>query len=102
MQILSSQTVQILRCRYSHLEFIKHCWQKSDEPYAVGRHTRTICHLIDMAIEDFKNGKSTYLVIKVHPRAGKSEILSQNLTAHFVGEFQDKDAMICCYNDKLK
>lgn len=101
MQVLSPQFTHVLRCRYSHLNFIKHCWQKADEPYAVGRHTRTICHLIDMAIEDFKGGKSTYLVIKVHPRAGKSEILSQNLTAHFVGAFPDKDAMICCYNSAL-
>lgn len=101
MQVLSQQTVHVLRCRYSHLAFIKHCWQKTDEKYAVGRHTRTICHLIDTAIEDFKKGKSTYLVVKVHPRAGKSEILSQNLTAHFIGAFPDKDAMICCYNSAL-
>ena len=101
MQVLSPQAVNILRCRYSHLEFIKHCWQKTDEPYQVGRHTRTICHLIDEAVEDLKHGKSTYLVVKVHPRAGKSEILSQNLTAHFIGAFPDKDAMICCYNSKL-
>lgn len=48
-----------------------------------------------------KHGKSTYLIVKVHPRAGKSEILSQNLTAHFMGAFPDKDAMICCYNSAL-
>lgn len=101
MEILSTDAVEIFRSRYSHLAFIKHCWQKQDEPYVVGRHTRTICHLIDTAIEDLKHGKSTYLVIKVHPRAGKSEILSQNLTAHFIGEFPDKDAMICCYNSAL-
>lgn len=101
MEILSTDAVEIFRSRYSHLAFIKHCWQKQDEPYVVGRHTRTICHLIDTAIEDLKHGKSTYLVIKVHPRAGKSEILSQNLTAHFIGEFPDKDAMICCYNSVL-
>lgn len=101
MEILSLNAVEIFRSRYSHLAFIKHCWQKQDEPYVVGRHTKTICHLIDTAIEDLKHGKSTYLVIKVHPRAGKSEILSQNLTAHFIGEFPDKDAMICCYNSVL-
>lgn len=83
------------------MEFIKYCWQKQDEEYKVGRHTRTICHLIDEAVEDMKHGKSTYLIVKVHPRAGKSEILSQNLTAHFMGAFPDKDAMICCYNSAL-
>ena len=90
-----------LKAQYSHLEFIKYCWQKKDEEYAVGRHTTTICHLIDEAVEDMKHGKSTYLIVKVHPRAGKSEILSQNLTAHFIGAFPDKDVMICCYNSAL-
>ena len=99
--IANKKELQKLKAQYSHLEFIKYCWQKPDEPYQVGRHTRTICHLIDEAIEDFKNGKSTYLVVKVHPRAGKSEILSQNLTAHFMGAFPDKEAIICCYNSSL-
>ena len=99
--IANKEELRKLKAQYSHLEFIKYCWQKPDEEYQVGRHTRTICHLIDEAIEDFKNGKSTYLVVKVHPRAGKSEILSQNLTAHFIGAFPDKEVMICCYNSTL-
>lgn len=90
-----------LKAMCRHLKFIQYCWAKPDEKYAVGFHTSTICRLIDVAIDDFKRRKSTYLVVKVHPRAGKSEILSQNLTAHFVGEFPDKDAMICCYNSAL-
>lgn len=80
---------------------MKYTWENPNEPYAVGRHTRTICHLIDDAIYDYKNGKSTFLVVKVHPRAGKSEILSQKLTAHFIGAFPDNDVMICCYNSSL-
>lgn len=101
LPIANKEQLKKLKAQYSHLDFIKYCWQKPNEPYNVGRHTRTICHLIDEAIEDFKNGKSTYLVVKVHPRAGKSEILSQNLTAHFMGAFPDKEAMICCYNSAL-
>lgn len=101
IEIASREELAKLRAKYFHLDFIRYCWQKTDEEYAVGRHTRTICHLIDEAIEDFKKGESTYLVVKVHPRAGKSEILSQNLTAHFMGMFPDKDAMICCYNSAL-
>lgn len=80
---------------------MKYTWENPNEPYAVGRHTRTICHLIDDAVYDYKNGKSTFLVVKVHPRAGKSEILSQKLTAHFIGAFPDNDVMICCYNSSL-
>ena len=101
LPIANSNELRKLKAQYSHLEFIKYCWQKQDEEYKVGRHTRTICHLIDEAVEDMKQGKSTYLIVKVHPRAGKSEILSQNLTAHFMGAFPDKDAMICCYNSAL-
>lgn len=101
LPIATKEELRKIKAQYSHLEFIKYCWQKADEPYNVGRHTRTICHLIDNAIEDFKQGKSTFLIVKVHPRAGKSEILSQNLTAHFVGAFPDKEAMICCYNSSL-
>lgn len=98
---VSLSSIEKALARKRHLRFILHCWQKQDEEYNVGRHTTTICHLIDTAIEDFKQGKSTYLIVKVHPRAGKSEILSQNLTAHFIGAFPDKDAMICCYNSTL-
>ena len=101
LPIANKNEVKKLKAQYHHLDFIKYCWQKPDELYQVGRHTRTICHLIDEAIENFKHGKSTYLIVKVHPRAGKSEILSQNLTAHFMGAFPDKEAMICCYNSPL-
>lgn len=101
LPIANKNEVKKLKAQYHHLDFIKYCWQKPDEKYSVGRHTRTICHLIDEAVYDFKNGKSTYIVVKVHPRAGKSEILSQNLTAHFVGAFPDKEVMICCYNSTL-
>lgn len=101
LALANKEELKRLKAQYSHLEFIKYCWQKQDEQYKVGRHTRTICHLIDEAVEDMKKGQSTYLVVKVHPRAGKSEILSQNLTAHFIGAFPDKDVMICCYNSAL-
>ena len=100
LALANKEELRKLKAQYSHLEFIKYCWSKN-KPYDVGRHTRTICHLIDEAVEDFKHGKSTFLVVKVHPRAGKSEILSQNLTAHFVGAFPDEEVMICCYNSTL-
>ena len=58
LPIANKNEVKKLKAQYHHLDFIKYCWQKPDEPYQVGRHTRTICHLIDEAIEDFKRGKS--------------------------------------------
>ena len=98
---MTNQQIKQIGARLSHLQFMKYTWENPNEPYAVGRHTRTICHLIDDAVYDFKQGKSTFLVVKVHPRAGKSEILSQKLTAHFIGAFPDNDVMICCYNSSL-
>jgi predicted phage terminase large subunit-like protein len=48
-------------------------------------------------MEDFRNEKSTFLIIKVPFRHGKSEIISDFLPEHFLGEFPDKDVMIVTY-----
>lgn len=86
--------------RKSHLYFMKYCWQKA-EPFYVGIHTREICRLIDEAVENFRNNKSTFLLIKVHFRAGKSDIISRFLPPHFLGEFPDKDVMVVSYGQSL-
>lgn len=101
MQALSAEAVKILKCRYSHLEFIKHCWQKPYEPFAVGIHTKEICRLIDESIDNLRKGQSTFLLIKVHFRAGKSDIVSRYLPPHFLGEFPDKDVMVVAYGQSL-
>jgi predicted phage terminase large subunit-like protein len=80
--------------RRNHLRFMKYCWRKKeDEPFIIGFHTRKICERIDKAIEDFKKGKSTFIRIAIHPRAGKSDIVSRYLPAHFVGMFPDKEVI---------
>lgn len=99
--VMSNKEIDQYKAKKSHLEFMKYCWQNPTEDFVIGRHTRTICHLLDEAVEDLKKGKSTYLCVEVHPRAGKSEILSNNMPAHFLGEFPDKDVMIVCYNSAL-
>lgn len=101
MPIMSSDDIKKYRAKKNHLDFIQYCWQNQQEPFSIGIHTRTICHMLDEAVENLKKGESTYLIIKVHPRAGKSVILSQNLPAHFLGQFPDKDVMIVCYNSSL-
>lgn len=57
--------------------------------------------MIDEAVKDFRDGKSTFLVIKVHFRAGKSDIVSRFLPPHFLGEFPDKDVMVVSYGQSL-
>lgn len=101
MQILSKKAVRIFKCRYSHLSFMEHCWQKPSEPFVIGIHTKEICRLIDEAMDNLRNGKSTFLLIKVHFRAGKSDIVSRYLPPHFLGEFPDKDVMVVGYAQSL-
>ena len=80
---------------------MKYCWQKPFEPLIVGIHTKEICRLIDESIENLKQGQSTFLLIKVHFRAGKSDIVSRYLPPHFLGEFPDKDVMVVTYGQSL-
>ena len=78
-----------------------HMWQKIGEPFLIGMHTKEICRLIDQAFEDFRNGKSTFLVIKVPFRHGKSDMLSRYLPSHFLGEFPDNEVMLVTYASSL-
>ena len=78
--------------RLSHLHFMKTCWMGSD-PLTVGFHTRKICKRLDQAFTDFEKGISTFLLVNVHPRAGKSDIISRYAGAHFLGEFPNKEVL---------
>lgn len=62
--------------RRKHLRFMQYCWQKVTEPLIVGIHTKEICRLIDKAMDDLEQDKSTFLIIKVPFRHGKSEMIS--------------------------
>jgi hypothetical protein len=75
-------------------------WDKSD-PFKVGFHTRKICERIDRALEDFRNGKSTYLCIRVPYRHGKSDMLSRFLPPHFLGEFPEYTLINTAYSSSL-
>ncbi|MGD8307623.1 MAG: terminase family protein [Ignavibacteria bacterium] len=83
------------KIRKSHLKYIDYCWQKNKEtdPFIVGFHTRAICKEIDQAFENFRNGISTNIMISVHQRSGKSDIVSRYLSPHFLGEFPDQEVM---------
>lgn len=87
------------RARNNHLDFMKYCWTKNPErdPFIIGFHTRKICKRIDQAFEDLRNGKPTHLLIAVHHRSGKSDIVSRYLGAHFLGEFPDQEVMQVTY-----
>ncbi len=86
--------------RYNHEKFIRHCW-RSGEPFISGLHTKVICRLINKAIDDFRDGISTFLIVKVPFRHGKSDIVSRYLPPHFLGEFPDSEVMLATYASSL-
>ena len=85
----------------SHLAFMRNTWL-SYEPFIVGFHTREICKAIDQAFDDFRHGKSTYLLINVHHRVGKSTIISRYAPAHFIGEFPNHEVIQCSYSQSSR
>jgi len=85
--------------RREHLDFIKHCWTRSD-PFIVGEHTQKICRVIDGAMARYRQGISSYYIIEVPPRHGKSDIVSRYLPPHFLGEFNDAEVLVSSYSQK--
>jgi phage terminase large subunit-like protein len=91
---------EILACA-SHLNFLDYMWQRPKEPFIVGMHTKVICEAIDKAFSDYRNGKSTYMLVKVPFRHGKTSIGPQYLPPHFLGEFQGEEILIASYTASL-
>ena len=75
------------------LEFVRQVWWYPD-PLMVGEHTRAIACRLTRAVEDFSKGKSTYLLIQVPYRHGKSDLVSRALPVWFAGALQDKEPNI--------
>lgn len=82
------------------LDFVRYCWQRLDE-FIVGRHTLAIANAIDDAIIDFRAGKSTFLIVKVPFRHGKSELVSRYLPAYFLSRFPECEVMLTTYGADL-
>ncbi|MBR6079900.1 MAG: terminase family protein [Treponema sp.] len=83
------------------LSFMKQFWRKKGSPLKVGLHTRAICDRIDKAIQDYDKGKSSFIIITVPFRHGKSDIVSRYLPAFFIGNHPDDDVMVVTYSGSL-
>lgn len=70
------------------LSFMRYVWWNPFK-FDIGRHTVAICERLTRAVEDFRKGKSTYLIITVPFRHGKSDIVSRALPAYFLGRNAD-------------
>ena len=84
-----------------HFDFMRYTWTNQTRPFIEGYHIRQICACIDYAIDKFTHGKSTYWVITVPFRHGKSEIISRKLPAHFLGLFPDCNVILCGHTTEL-
>jgi phage terminase large subunit-like protein len=90
------------QAKRKHQDFMDYCWRKGkDNPLVVGLHTRKICEKIDEAMDKYRRGISSYLLINVHHRSGKTDIVSRYLGAHFLGEFPDAEVMQVTYQANL-
>ena len=95
---LTLEESQRARAKSRHLAFMRYTWQKDSEPLIVGNHTKAVCHRIDQAFTDYRNGKSTFLMCLICFRHGKSDLSSRYLPPHFLGEFPDDEVMVISYN----
>jgi len=82
----------------NHLEFMLYTWQNTQDKFIIGEHTLQICAAIDKAFENYRNGISSFLTIKVPFRHGKSDIGSRYLPAHFLGEFPNSEVLLASYS----
>ncbi len=88
--------------RKSHIEFMYHCWQKGqNDPLIEGFHTLKICEAVDEAFESFRAGESTFFLVNIHFRSGKSDMMSRYLAPHFLGEFPDCEILQTTYQSDL-
>jgi predicted phage terminase large subunit-like protein len=99
--IESKMFLRKLKAVEHHLSFMAYTWRNSTEEFVDGYHTRRICACIDSAIEDFRHGISSFWVITIPVRHGKSEIISRKLPAHFLGLFPDCKVIICGHTAEL-
>ena len=103
---LSTDELKALRlgamARSDLLTFMAYTWDQPS-PFLAGRHTVAICDRLTRAVEDWRHGISTYLLIAVPFRHGKSETCSIALPAWFLGRCADREpsVIMCGYGAQL-
>jgi len=92
----------IRRARFSLRHFLQFCWW-NPSPLLMGRHTVAVCDRLTRAVEDWRRGKSTFLLVAIPFRHGKSDIVSRALPAYFLGRNSDRqpDVIMSGYGASL-
>ncbi len=101
LKIPSVQEINEEMARRHHLEFMQLVWQRPGSPLIVGRHTRAIAERIDQAIAAFRAGQSSFLIVEVPFRHGKSDLVSRYLPPKFLGEFPEAEVLLATYGAEL-
>ncbi len=99
--MLTLKNLQQETARRSHLEFMQYMWDFTTIDFLTGFHIEKICDLIDTAMDDYAEGKSSFYTIKVPFRHHKSQTVTRFLPPHFLGRFPESEIMVASYNQSL-
>lgn len=91
-----------IKARKNHIDFMEYCWMDGrTNPFIKGFHTYKICEAIDEALLKFEKGESSFLVVSLHPRSGKSILTSKYLPPRFAAMFPGTETMMSSYGTDL-
>jgi len=88
--------------RKNLLDFTHYVWWER-KPFLDGRHVRQICERLDRAVDDYFEGLSTFLIIEVVHRHGKSTLASTAFPPYFLGRCagHEPDVILTGYGQHL-
>ena len=96
------ELLQRRKARSHLLDFLKFCWWMPHK-LLIGRHTVEIANRLTQAVNDLEEGKSTFLLVAVPFRHGKSDLVSRALPAWFLGRVKhlEPDVIMSGYGATL-
>lgn len=95
------EIISRIKARRKILPFIQYTWQKPKSPFLVGLHTKEITNTIDEAIEAYERGISSYFIVTLPFRHGKSDIISRYLPPYFFGRLSDSEIILTTHTADL-
>jgi len=87
--------------RRCHLDFMKYTWRTPASPLIEGRHTREVAERLDRAEADLARSKSSYLIVTLPPRHGKSDLVSRYWPPKVLGRNPDLEIILTTYGAVL-
>lgn len=92
------------KARTSFIDYLKDVWWMP-HPFIEGRHTRIMCDAVDRAVARYLQGESSFLLVEVPFRHGKSDVFSRALPGYFLARCAlsglDPDVMMTGYGTLL-